>query len=667
VSACAECGSALAADQSYCLSCGARRGPRAPALERILADLRPGGRAWEQGWTRGGRARGSLGWARGVPAPVPTPAARRTHGALPGPRTAAVLTLAMLAFGTLTGVAASNPSGALRALRRGPLTLLVPAPAPVATTLAAAPPPVEASSTPEPVAAPPATESTPAKSAPASSKGAGNKKGGGSTDAGGSHLPPVKHVFLIVLADQPYAQSFGPESPAPYLAHTLEHQGELLVRFYAVAHEELPNEIALISGLGPTPATAADCPVFTDILPAVAGSNGQYTGEGCIYPRSAQTVGEQLTAKGLTWRVYAEGMGDVSGGGLASAVGGSKSGSGGLASGVNGSTSGTGGPASPCWHPEFGVADPTSQAPQGDTFATFRDPFTYFDGVLHSPACAHDDVGLEGLASDLRSARTTPTLSYIVPDLCHDGRPTPCAPGAPSGLPAAETFLRRVVPEILASPAYRHGGLLIVTTDQAPATGEYGDSSSCCEQPRFPTPLEGGAPGSATPGATAIQPGTGVTPAGATTTQPGATATQPGATSTPTGTTPAATTPATTTPTTTTLATPTPATTPTATTPATTTPATTPSTTPTTTTPATTTPAATAPPGGVTLPPSGGGQVGALLLSPYVKPGTYDQEPFNDFSLLRTLENLFGLTPLGYAASPHAGAFEASVFSAYSG
>ncbi len=601
MSACAECGSALATDQRYCLSCGARRGPRAPALERLLADLRPGGRASD----------------------TQLPAARWTRSALPGPRLATVLILAMLAFGTLTGVAASNPSGALRALRRGPLTLLVPAPAPAATTLAEVPPPVEATSTPEPVEAPAAAESAPAKSPePSSSSSSGHKKSGGSsggsTGAGGSHLPPVKHVFLIVLADQPYAQTFGPESPAPYLAHTLEHRGELLVRFYAVAHEELPNEVALISGLGPTPQTAADCPTFTDVVPGAANAKGQYTGQGCIYPTEAQTLGEQLAAKGLTWKVYAEGM------------------------------------AAACQHPEFGAADPTSQAPQGATFATFRDPFTYFDGVLHSSACAHDNVGLGGLAGDLRSAKRTPTLSYIVPGLCHDGRPTPCAPGAPAGLPAAETFLRRVVPEILASPAYRHGGLLAVTTDQAPATGVYGDSSSCCEQPRFPAPLGGvGSPGSATPGATA--------------TQPGATATQPGAT-TPTGTNTAATASATTTPTTTNPATTTPTmTTPTTTTPTATTPtASTPTTiTPATNTPTTTTPAATAP--GVTLPPSGGGQVGALLLSPYVKAGTYNQEPFNDFSLLHTLENLFGLAPLGYAASPHADAFEASVFSAYSG
>jgi phosphatidylinositol-3-phosphatase len=69
----------------------------------------------------------------------------------------------------------------------------------------------------------------------------------------------------------------------------------------------------------------------------------------------------------------------------------------------------------------------------------------------------------------------------------------------------------------------------------------------------------------------------------------------------------------------------------------------------------------------VNLPPSGGGQVGALLLSPFVKPGTFDQEPFNDFSLLRTIENLFGLPPLGYAAMRGLSSFEASVFSAWAG
>ncbi len=258
-----------------------------------------------------------------------------------------------------------------------------------------------------------------------------------------------------------------------------------------------------------------------------------------------------------------------------------------------------------------------------------------------------------GWRNDLKGANSTPALSYIVPNLCHDGRPTPCVPGAPSGLPAAETFLRRVIPEILAAPAYRHGGLLILTTDQAPTTGEYADSSSCCAQPRFPAP------------AVAVSPGS--------TTNPDATTT----TTTPAATTPATTTSTSATPSTvTTTASPatTTPTTPAAVTTAPTTPA--PATTaPTTPTSSTTTPAATAPAAstpapatsGIDLPPQGGGQVGALLISPYVKPATFNQEPFNDFSLLRTIENLFGLPPLGYAATRGLSALEASVFSAWSG
>lgn len=628
--ACDECGSPLADDQRYCLSCGARNGPRPPALERILEGVGCGAQALAE----------------------PAPVTRRARGGLPGPFTAAVLTLAMLGFGTVAGAAASNPSSALNTLRHGPLTLLIPAPV-ASTPLAAAPPPVEATPTPETSSSSSTEEpSSSSEESPSSGEshkhsGKGGSKGSGSGSKGEApKLPPVKHVFLIVLADQAYAQTFGPESPAPYIAHTLEHRGELLVRFYGVAHEELADEVALISGLGPTPQTAADCPTFGDIVPGQANSKGQYTGQGCIYPKEASTVGEQLAAKGLTWKVYAEGLGDVPG--VESRAAASRSGagasltiearrssdsnastseaggsSGAVASGASGS-SGAGAPkAIACWHPEFGAPDPTSQAPQGDTFATFRDPFSYFDGVLHSPECTHDDVGIEGLAGDLKSAKSTPTLSYIVPDLCHDGRPTPCAPGAPSGLPAAETFLRRVVPEILASPAYRKGGLLIITTDQAPTTGEYADSSSCCMQPRFPAPAAT-TPPAGTPGATTTTP---TPPAPAT----------PGVGS-----------PATTTSSTTA----------------------TPPSSPTTTTPTATTPAATPPTAGtpaIDLPPKGGGQVGALLISPFVKPSTFDQEPFNDFSLLRTIENLFGLPPLGYAATRGLSSLEASVFSAWSG
>ena len=38
-------------------------------------------------------------------------------------------------------------------------------------------------------------------------------------------LPPIKHVFVIVLENKDYEQSFGAESPAPYIAKAMaRHQ-----------------------------------------------------------------------------------------------------------------------------------------------------------------------------------------------------------------------------------------------------------------------------------------------------------------------------------------------------------------------------------------------------------------------------------------------------------
>jgi phosphatidylinositol-3-phosphatase len=48
----------------------------------------------------------------------------------------------------------------------------------------------------------------------------------------------------------------------------------------------------------------------------------------------------------------------------------------------------------------------------------------------------------------------------------------------------------------------------------------------------------------------------------------------------------------------------------------------------------------------------GGDRTGAVLLSPFVKPGTVANTPFNHYSLLKTVEDIFGLDHLGYAAQP---------------
>jgi hypothetical protein len=346
-------------------------------------------------------------------------------------------------------------------------------------------------------------------------------------------------VFLIVLGEKGYESSFGPVSAIPYLAKTLPEKGELLSNYYAVAQGQLANEIALVSGQGPTPETATECPTYADLLPGTLSAEGQVEGSGCVYPATTPTLPAQLLEKKLKWKAYLEDIGN------------------GAAAGQPGT----------CRHPAPGSADPSQVAVPGDAYVTWRNPFVYFHGIVDKPECASADVGLEQLPLDLKDAAKTPALSYIVPNFCNGGGELPCPEGQPSGPLAAEEFLKRVVPAIEASPAYKEGGLIAITSTQAPQSGEKADASSCCIAPRYPNLPEPPAE-------------------------------------------------------------PTPAT-------------------------------------GPVKPTGGGGRVGLLLISPFVAPGSVNETGYyNHYSLLRSIEELFELEPLGYAAEIALAGFDSTVYNA---
>jgi hypothetical protein len=64
------------------------------------------------------------------------------------------------------------------------------------------------------------------------------------------------------------------------------------------------------------------------------------------------------------------------------------------------------------------------------------------------------------------------------------------------------------------------------------------------------------------------------------------------------------------------------------------------------------------------IPGMGGGRVGAVALSRFIAPGTVSAQPYNHFSTLRTVEDIFKLSHLGYAESPDPGTFGSDVFTA---
>ncbi|MDN4644889.1 alkaline phosphatase family protein [Arthrobacter sp. PsM3] len=63
---------------------------------------------------------------------------------------------------------------------------------------------------------------------------------------------------------------------------------------------------------------------------------------------------------------------------------------------------------------------------------------------------------------------------------------------------------------------------------------------------------------------------------------------------------------------------------------------------------------------GITGP--GGGRVGALVLSPFTKGGTWSTTPYNHYSLLASIEDTFGLPYLGYAGTPGLNRFGLDVY-----
>jgi len=60
----------------------------------------------------------------------------------------------------------------------------------------------------------------------------------------------------------------------------------------------------------------------------------------------------------------------------------------------------------------------------------------------------------------------------------------------------------------------------------------------------------------------------------------------------------------------------------------------------------------------------GGGRIGAVLLSPFITPGTHSSVPYNHYSMLRSVEDMFGLPHLGYAGQKGLKPFGKDVFTA---
>jgi hypothetical protein len=300
----------------------------------------------------------------------------------------------------------------------------------------------------------------------------------------------IKHVWLIILENKSFDATFTGLNKNTYLWQTLPSQGVLLKNYYGTGHFSLDNYISMVAGQAPQADTQADCPFYDKFsgslesagnvrtnpnfgqLASAAGANAAAGTNGCVYPQTVPTLFNQLDAAGVTWKGYAQDLGNPDESGPAHDAGANVCGAPYAEPGSTGSSA----------FPNPGSANGTDQ------YVPKHFPFPWFESILHSGDCNEQHIAnlfdpANGLFHDLQSSATTPAFSWISPNNCSDAHDAVChgnnlsggfsdpnTPNAPvnftGGLYASDLFLEHVIPEIEESPAFKEGGLIDITFDE---------------------------------------------------------------------------------------------------------------------------------------------------------------------------------------------------------
>ncbi|MFZ0919768.1 MAG: alkaline phosphatase family protein [Candidatus Dormiibacterota bacterium] len=211
------------------------------------------------------------------------------------------------------------------------------------------------------------------------------------------------HVMVIMEENRGYAATLGACDADPYLCSIAADYASF-TSWYAIAHPSAPNYLALVSGS--TQGVTSDCTP---------------DGGGCG-PFGARDLGGELSAAGIPWVAYMEGM------------------------------------PSPC-----------DQAGSAGDYAEKHDPFMYFSSNLGATCAAHI-VPYPGAAiavTALDSSRPADFV-WVTPNLAHDMHDGSVGQG--------DAWLRSNLPPVLGSSWFADDGTVIITMDENDAS----PGGSCC-------------------------------------------------------------------------------------------------------------------------------------------------------------------------------------------
>src|SRR5579871_486612 len=258
----------------------------------------------------------------------------------------------------------------------------------------------------------------------------------------GGAIPHYDHIVEIMMENTSYNTIIGNQL-APHINSLADSYG-LATNYFGVTHPSEPNYVANIGGsfFGIQDDNQFYC------TPALASTDPTCTGTTVDHTVNNQSIADQLTAAGKTWKGYFQNLPPVD------------------PSKVVMTGAGANGPYTFKW--------PSSA---NALYASKHNPFVNFTGTQGQLANMVPD---NQLAVDLATSKL-PTYSLVVPDQCHDMHGTGGCSDTNTLIETGDAYVGTTVSEIMASPVWKTGhNAIVITWDEDDFSDQGQVGTGCC-------------------------------------------------------------------------------------------------------------------------------------------------------------------------------------------
>ncbi|HXB49389.1 MAG TPA: alkaline phosphatase family protein [Streptosporangiaceae bacterium] len=257
-----------------------------------------------------------------------------------------------------------------------------------------------------------------------------------------SSIPRYQHIVEIMMENTSYGTIIG--NPLAPDINALANKYGLATNYFGVTHPSEPNYVANVGGsfFGIQDDNQFYC------TPALASSDPNCAGTTVDHTISAQSIADQLTAAGKTWKGYFQNLPPIPSTGV-------------IMTGPNAN-----GPYTFKWPSNTDAL-----------YASKHNPFVNFTGTQGALANMVPDTQL---GADLATGDLS-NFSYVVPDQCHDMHGIASCGDENSLISTGDAYVGQIVTMIMHSNVWQHGrNAIVITWDEDDFSDQGQPGTGCC-------------------------------------------------------------------------------------------------------------------------------------------------------------------------------------------